>query len=637
MKESLRAEYEAYLGRYGLKPRPMPSREDREAVLRETARVMYEEARARDDPWAEDVLITYEKNRDRHLAENRHIATIELEKIAAEIEATIRAHPEFAATFHDNVFVGEFPTGSVDCQTVKVDGGFLVLVSSGTLVMLQQVVTFLVRDGDADHPDSPESRQAADAVAEVLATYLESMDPFYGPKPLIGGMRSALSAFLSRAAQKFVVAHEYGHVLAGHLEEPGAESVPLDTKVGAIDVLRKTRAQEFEADDIGYRLTLGVKAYEDFDLGVIDAAWEADATASVLGAATIQKCLIAAPFVLLTVELIFDKLREVERALGHAPSLFDTHPPAKERLEKLIARRPGNSPRHSGFINIPFILLPSCERIMKRVIDRMRNPEPMATGEPTPEPAGGTARQTWLDDILRCVGAIRGGDYAAAALALTETFETQRTMLEPDVDVVRRALVRAALGQTTELRRAILDRHRDRRGVEDYFKGLVKSPLAVFAGLPPGTRPLSLGRLSTLLPKEKPNGLGLVHSVMDEEARQRASSSGEAHLLRAILHAWGGERERSLASFEAALAAGIADPGGRIARFIGLEKRALALGVQLDIQELLGAVAAKALGDKAAARAIAELVKAYAGYLDVPLGPVASRIVDARLDDGGAA
>lgn len=123
MTENLRAEYEKYLSQHGLKPRKLPSREVREAGLREVTRIMYEEAKSRDDPMADSILINYEKNRDRYLAETRHPATIAIEKAAAEVEATIRALPPFATKFHTDVFVGEFPTGSINCETVNVDGG----------------------------------------------------------------------------------------------------------------------------------------------------------------------------------------------------------------------------------------------------------------------------------------------------------------------------------------------------------------------------------------------------------------------------------------------------------------------------------------------------------------------------------
>src|SRR5438128_3013061 len=118
MSERLRAEFEKYLARFGLKPRRLPSRQVREAGKRSVIRIKYEEAKERGDPMPENILIDYEKNRERYLAETRHPAAIQIENIATELEATIRAIPAFGENFHDDVFVGEFPTGSLNCETV---------------------------------------------------------------------------------------------------------------------------------------------------------------------------------------------------------------------------------------------------------------------------------------------------------------------------------------------------------------------------------------------------------------------------------------------------------------------------------------------------------------------------------------
>lgn len=626
MSERLRAEFEKYLARFGLRPRPLPSREVREAGLRSVVRIQYEEAKARGDPMAEGILITYEKNRERYLAETRHPAAIEIEETALEVEATIRALPAFAGRFRDDVFVGEFPTGSVNCQTVKVDDGFLVLVNSGTLMMLQQVVTFLWR-GNADDPNSPESLQAADGVAEVLAAYVQHGDPYYGPKPLVGGMLAFASILMISAARKFVVAHEYGHILAGHLSGPNAEQVKLETEVGGLEVLRKNYAQEFEADDIGYRLTLGVASIQDFNLAAIDAGYSGDLHAMHEGAK--QKSLIAGPFVALTVDAILRRFYDSRRSAGGKVPSDDAHPPADDRIQALLALSPGKGPRHSGFVNFPFMLLPSWERILGVMTDRIFREPPSAAAEDNDKSDDGAS---WFDDIMRCVEAIRGGDYAAAALSLTDTFEKQRTIIEPDVDVVRRELVRAALGRHTDIGRTLLDRHRDRRAAEQHVESAVRGPFAQLSGpLPAGPR-FSVADLADLGLNWEPKGLGLVQAVMEEEAARRPNSGAEVHLLTAVVSAWRDERERSLASFQAALVAGVADPHDRLADFVVLEKRALALGVELDIQKLLEVVGLNAIRDnKETARRLARLVKDYTEYLGVPLGPMAQRMVDTQM------
>jgi hypothetical protein len=625
MSERLKVEYENYLARYGLKPRRLPPRDEREATLREIVRLQYEEAKSRGDPMADSILPAFEKNLERYLAETRHPATISLERASENVEATIRAVPAFAEKFRDDVCVGEFPTGAINAESVKVDSGFLVLVNSGTMSMLQQVVTFLWQ-GDADDPGGEKSRRAADGVADVLASYVESGDPFYGPKPVLGGMLGAASGLMSDAAEKFVVAHEYGHILGGHFAEAELASTTLETEVGPLETIRKDHEQEFEADKLGYLLTLGVGAFDQFDLKVIEIAATSDYP-GVLHAATRQKCLIAAPFVVLTIDIILGRFSEPVRSQDGEEGPQRTHPSATDRIERLLALRPGADPRYSGFINIPFMLLPFVDRIVKRMRDRVATKERM-----TPGGNRLLEKAQQSEDIKRCVETIKSGNYSAAALTLADAFEKDCTILEPDVDVVRRELVRAALGQETDIRQKILDRHKSRRGIEKYLQAALND-LPVRAWTSPQERSVSLDRLAEVLPNKPPAALDAVEAALKEVARAE-SQPADLHLLRAVLSAWRGDRDQVLSSFEAALSAGAADPGGLIAGYVKLERGVLELGVRLDLQELVTAVGVKALGGKGAARELAELVKAYADYLGLTLDPLAQRMIKVQLRGG---
>ena len=354
-------------------------------------------------------------------------------------------------------------------------GGFLVLVNSGTLSMLQQLVNFLWR-GSANDPNSPANLEAADGVAQVLASYVEYGDPFYGPTPLDGGLRALAESLMSAGTLKFVVAHEYGHILAGHFDEPNPEPLAIATRVGAIDVFPKNHAQEFEADEIGYRLTLGVAAYEDFDLKIIDVENGADPDAWY--AAIQQKCLIAAPFVPLTVDVILGKFNEAARLVGNKPGSPETHPSATDRIDRLLRRCPSTNPRQSSFINLPFMLLPSVDRIVGAMADRIFSEPPTAKADDDHE--FDKTRREWFEDIMRCVDSIRSRDYSTATLILTDAFEKQRTIFEPDVDLVLRELTRAALGRETDIRRTLLDRHRDRRAIEQHLEIAHRNSLSRF-------------------------------------------------------------------------------------------------------------------------------------------------------------
>ena len=107
-------------------------------------------------------------------------------------------------------------------------------------------------------------------------------------------------------------------------------------------MLLKNHAQEFEADDIGYRLTLGVADSEDLDLAMIDAG-ESD-NLDAWRACLRQKSLIAAPFVPLTIDAILAKFGDAARLAGNRPT-FAGHPSAVRRAHRtLLVRHPGKGP-----------------------------------------------------------------------------------------------------------------------------------------------------------------------------------------------------------------------------------------------------------------------------------------------------
>ena len=114
------------------------------------------------------------------------------------------------------------------------------------------------------------------------------------------------------------------------------------------------------------------------------------------------------------------------------------------------------------------------------------------------------------------------------------------------MDVVLRELVRAALGRATGIRRKLLDRHRDRRVIDEYAAG--RSPF----GSSPGRPRASFAKLASYLSIEEPKGLGLVKEVV-EETKPRETLEAEVHLLDAVVAAWRGERELVLLSFEAGI------------------------------------------------------------------------------------
>src|SRR5262245_1589496 len=143
MNDKLRAQYLAYLADHGVAPRTLPP--ERLALQQATLEHLKNLSKESGESFVADMLEkTYEKNAEIYRTDRRSPATVVIERTAAEVETSINAIERYRASFTAEVFVGEFPTGSINAQAVPADGGYLLLINSGLLVVLQQVAEFLV-------------------------------------------------------------------------------------------------------------------------------------------------------------------------------------------------------------------------------------------------------------------------------------------------------------------------------------------------------------------------------------------------------------------------------------------------------------------------------------------------------------
>lgn len=371
MNEKLREQYLEYLAYYGVEPRLIPA--DADTLPAATIEHLKASSKASGDEFIAELLEkTYREGEERGRDETRHPANVIIESFAEEVEQSIRAIERYRVSLKAEVFAGEFPTGSINAQAVKVDDGFLVLINSGLLVVIRQVTEFLVA-GDPDSGiDSEANRRTIDGVVAVLEAYLRFGDPFLGPRPMSGGMKMLLVHFLGRACEMFVVAHEYGHVIAGHFDDEVMRLEQINTLVGPTSVIKKDWNQEFEADIVAHKILLGVDDYAKLDLGVIDRSYVEESDTSALFAGSKMKAAIAAPLIFLTIDaIISDVLRVAKEVAKDASATVrsdDTHPPARARMAHLVAPFEGFENKYIGFINFGGILWDHYDEICGRLV-----------------------------------------------------------------------------------------------------------------------------------------------------------------------------------------------------------------------------------------------------------------------------
>jgi hypothetical protein len=157
------------------------------------------------------------------------------------------------------VYVAPYPRRSFDARTRMVDGGALILVNVGFPLLVSQFIAVLSlsvqtgtssSDGAFDpHVPTEAFRQqeetAYHALANALVAYIDSGEPWQAKVLTVSeGWRGKLAHYHTMAVLRFVVAHEFGHVLADHLDTRSELWEP------------RSWQQESEADQLGALIVL---------------------------------------------------------------------------------------------------------------------------------------------------------------------------------------------------------------------------------------------------------------------------------------------------------------------------------------------------------------------------------------------
>ena len=253
-----------------------------------------------------------------------------------QVEGSVRAViDDLELELSTDVAVGSLVTGSLQAMASGAPlGGVAVLVNQGTHMFLykmaQVVAEFLqeVATGDMTISCSTDGRTPATSLSlrpgdiedslrtnelgherfrDLLSAYRVSGDPGFALAYHSPGLRGRLVGLLNYSADLFVVAHEFAHVLCGHVSDTSAKMIRLPS---GKELSRLTRRQEMEleADELAFDMTVASNLKRGDDVAM-----------SYIGVDFFFSCL------------------EIEEALmGASPSL--THPATEVRREVLRRR-----------------------------------------------------------------------------------------------------------------------------------------------------------------------------------------------------------------------------------------------------------------------------------------------------------
>jgi hypothetical protein len=154
-----------------------------------------------------------------------------------------------------HVLTGLFPIGEVNAWTTPADDGDLILLNRGTFGLIHLTLKINLMSAVVfDQPALTDRDTTVELLAEVFAAYFRVNDPWRARQlPRLDPQRETMLGLLVNAAERFVVAHEYGHVIAGHAHR---DESALPAADGEVPVYTRHWADEFEADHIGARIVL---------------------------------------------------------------------------------------------------------------------------------------------------------------------------------------------------------------------------------------------------------------------------------------------------------------------------------------------------------------------------------------------
>jgi hypothetical protein len=223
-------------------------------------------------------------------------------------------------------FAGVLPTGAFNAQATAAGGGYLILVNDGLLMFVHQVtkiMAFALRFHDFDnagrlieHPEMGFATHTLDeiraALSEVVYAYLAFEYSAAASRfPAQGGIRGMVASLLRWFVELFAVAHEYGHLIGGHVSPEWTKR--LEVAGSDVDVLAKKRTDEFEADHLGAQLLIGASG--------------------VASNPALSMSAVAGPLIFFELDSLITRVQL--DVFGSDRRVVIDHPPSNERAESL--------------------------------------------------------------------------------------------------------------------------------------------------------------------------------------------------------------------------------------------------------------------------------------------------------------
>lgn len=244
-----------------------------------------------------------------------------LEHVVYELRNNISLHSYEKYLESLKIYPGYFPTRDINALAAKVPNGYLGLINDGYVSFMMQMCNLVVA-GSGGYLDQDE---VAERISCLVFSYLFNQAEHIDLTFPGGGRDTYLSFMLFYGTVKYVLSHEFAHIIQGHLKQGTTHSKSLKYNIGSsIEILEKSWDNEFEADRVGFEVFLG---YPQSKWKELDSPYTKD-----MNAINIQALSPFIFFMALKIEaqaaMIF-KMKVKDRIL-----ISQTHPSAEHRLNE---------------------------------------------------------------------------------------------------------------------------------------------------------------------------------------------------------------------------------------------------------------------------------------------------------------
>jgi hypothetical protein len=217
-----------------------------------------------------------------------------LMRIVKRVERAIPAvYTSYDPKVNANVVFGTLRSGHVNATSMKIEGidGALVVIEDGLFLFAHLMakifssalpvssragtrVAFLydrdsIRSRIASNPQLPHS------FLDVLKAFIVEGHPSRAAVYFIEALYAPFANYLTEAFEHFLIAHEYAHLVLGHLDpsDSGLESVGLLPLEEGVRAMQYSWEQEVAADQLGLLLTMVCmqEMHLPFDIGYAGA------------------------------------------------------------------------------------------------------------------------------------------------------------------------------------------------------------------------------------------------------------------------------------------------------------------------------------------------------------------------------